>query len=272
VCSPRGATRIDGIRNILGVDVERYGAAAVQMLREQDASQAGLFGCFAARKMLESACVALLSHLDPARLLILREYQLKGDYDLKGRQPASIDWRSDVVAEKKLNWGESVGPDKFIRALLGGHLAEVAWIHAIDQLPTLPSVVSAESKWIQEIVGQFEQRSAELTEAAARQNGKREDSTAPAPTPITPSHGMLSAFRMNAQGIFSTLSKGVHLEFVIEPSAIFDHATILESVQSGFKLVTQLAFIFHLMDCTNANIDLSRAAALVLEIEHQVEI
>ncbi|MGB9107285.1 MAG: hypothetical protein WCC39_01225, partial [Telluria sp.] len=119
-----------------------------------------LYGCFAARKLLEAGCVAVLSRLDPARLLILREFQLRGRYALDERHPASIDWASDIISEKKAGWIEGISPDRFIRSLLGGHLAEVTWVPAIESLSKLSSqqVPLGDSAWINELLEQYEQR------------------------------------------------------------------------------------------------------------------
>jgi hypothetical protein len=218
-----------------------------------------LFGCFSARKLLEAGCIALLSHIDPPRLLILREFQLQGAYELGERHPASIDWKNDVVSEKKSVWKDSVSPEKFVRSLLGGHLGEIVWLDAIRKLESLPEGSSQQSTWVQEMVTEYVARLETQGVVAAEVNAYAETAT-------------LSSFRLNTKTLFSTLSKGVHLEFVIDQANVFDAPTILENMQRTVKILSQLAFVSHLMDCTSGPMPITDAAGLVLEIEDLVKV
>jgi hypothetical protein len=230
------------------------------MLSRNDEVAISLYGCFAARKMLEAGCTALLSAVDPLRLLVLREFQLKGRYELGERHPASIDWRADIISSKQPTWSEATAPDKFIRALLGGHVGEVAWSHAISQLSMIDPEIPTRSSWIEEITSQYEARCA----AAQRdENGELSD-------PSAPSLAILSSFRQGAQQLFSTLSKGVHLEFIVDQTALFDIPTVTETMKRAAKTITQLAFISHMIDCRSSNLDLAHATDLLVQIDRDV--
>lgn len=299
-CTPSSSARVDEIRKILGADIERYGDASVVLLSEGRASDAALYGCFAARKMLESSCVALLSHLDPARLLILREYQLRSKYDLAVRDPASIDWRKDVLSEEEPNWAKSVSSDKFVRGLLGGHLADVAWTHAIERLSVLPESIKNPARWVSELIEQFEDRKkkkqdemdqadkkkaatvpplketagdSEIKDGSAQSQSRSKPRVLLTPTiEEMVSRSMLTSFRSVAEGLFSTLSKGVHLEFVIEQAKLFDEQTVVFNIKKSIKFVTQLAFIFHMMDAVNTGITPEQANDFVSQIEEMVDV
>lgn len=254
-CSSGETSRLGVVRTILGTDIERYGDALLTMLASSDQASLGLYGCFAARRMLEAGCIGILSTIDPARLLVLREFQLRSDYALGERHPAAIDWRTDVVSERAAKWADGVAPDKFIRSLLGGHVAEIMWSHAIGRLENLDRGIASSSFWIEELTAQLADRRANLPQDANANAAEL---------------AVLASFRTVAQQTFSALSKGVHLEFIVEQSRLFDPATIVETIGRAIKTLAQISFVSNLMDCAHRNIDIARAAALVKEIEDRI--
>lgn len=268
--SPSGSSTLANVQNIIGRDIERYGVAVAAMLKPNaDPQLISLYGCFAARKLLELGCIAVLSRLDPARLLILREFQLKGKYQLDERHSAAIDWSADVISEKKPGWSDAVPSDKFVRSLLGGHMAEVTWISAIESLLTLPNTEPGEEEsiWINELITQYEARVAAATADEAGQNPPAQHQR----QPNTPELAVLSAFRTVAKQTFSTLSKGVHLEFVIDQATVFDTPTILQSMRMATKILTQIAFVSNLTDIAVSVVSLSDAIKMVKSIEKEME-
>ena len=264
-CTP-GTSRIGAIQSILGKDVLRYGqAVAGMMATTANEDTIRLYGCFAARKLLEAGCVSVLCRVDPGRLLILREFQLKGDYPLGERHSASIDWKADVVSDKKAVWTDTISPDKFIRSLLGGHLAEVTWVHAIQNLASLVDRIPnlSESRWINELVNQYEVRRS----ATPKRAGDAEADGSPVQAEL----GVLAGFRTTAQHSFSTLSKGVHLEFVVDQDALFDLVTVRQSMLRAIKILTQLAFTSHLIDSAFVTLNPTSAFDLAVSIEAEIE-
>ncbi len=261
LCGSQGdASRLGSVRSILGLEIERYGNEIVRMLAAGDETAISLYGCFATRKMLEAGCTALLSSIDPLRLLVLREFQVKGVYELGERHPASIDWRNDIVSGDGAQWNKAVPPDKFVRALLGGHVGEVAWTHAIALLPTLSPEVVARASWIEDLVSTFESRVANRAERETDAQGSAEAAAL----------GILSSLRQAAQQLFSALSKGVHLEFIVSQTALFDIPTVTETMRNATKTLAQLAFLSHLIDCRSGSMEMLAAADLVATIEGEM--
>lgn len=263
-CAPT-KTRIGSVQEILGKDIVRYGSAVSRMMDpEADLEAVSLYGCFAARKLLEAGCISVLGRLDPSRLLILREYQIKGRYALDERHAASIDWKADVISEKSATWVQAVAPDKFVRALLGGHLAEVTWVHAIENLATLSDLIPdlSTSMWINDLVDQYETRRAQKTGSEQKQDTG---------TASQAELGILATFRSLAQKSFSTLSKGVHLEFVVDQDAVLDVVTIRQSMAQAVKVLTQIAFASHLTDSAFSVLQVADAFKLVTAIEAEIE-
>ena len=276
-CPSPTPSRLSGIQEILGRDILNYGNAVERLLKpDASANEIALFGCFAARKLLEAGCVALLARFDPSRLLILREFQIKGKYALTSRHQASIDWSGDVVSEGRASWADTTSPSKFVRSLLGGHLAEVVWHEAISKFaqPEDPTLDTGGSAWLEELLTQHQ------TRAARRAQGKQKSQDArgtPGPTAQPePAHDsveaeLLASFRTNAQQNFSTLSKGVHLEFVVDQSAILDVPTVQATMRRTVKLLTQLAYISHFADCGYSALPIRDALPLVRQIEDEIE-
>lgn len=264
-CSP-GGTRIGAIQNILGKDIVRYGqAVAGMMASDAPENMISLYGCFAARKLMEAGCISVLSRLDPGRLLILREFQLKGGYPLGERHSASLDWKTDVVSEKKATWTDTISPDKFIRSLLGGHLAEVMWVHAVQNFATLADSIPniSTSRWINELVNQYETRRSAVPNGTEGHDDAESKGSAEL--------GVLASFRTAAQQSFSTLSKGVHLEFVVDQDALFDLVTVRQSMLLAVKTLAQLAFTSHLIDSAFTKLNPEVAFELVVAVETEIE-
>jgi hypothetical protein len=265
LCSHGAVSRIDVIWGILGKDIARYGRAVATMLRPgADGDQTRLYGCFAARKLLEAGCIGILGRIDPSRLLILREYQIRSDYAFGERHPAALDWRTDVVSAEKAKWSEGVAPSKFVRSLLGGHLGEVYWLDAIRSIGNVASQVNADAldraTWVVEILDHHDRAARE----AAAQAGAD-------PTAAVVELAVLNTIRTRTQQTFSKLSKGVHLEFVVDQDAIFDNETIKATMRDAVKVLTQIAFFSHLIDSAHSALDLTVALNLAASVEAGIE-
>ena len=262
-------TRVGSIQNILGTEIERYGSAVVAMFDSNaNADVISLYGCFAARKLLEAGCFALIARLDPARLLILREFQLRGRYALDERHSASLDWAVDVISEKKPGWNDAVSADKFLRSLLGGHMAEVTWAPAIERLANSASSGDLDrSVWVTEFLGQYDERR-NVAGGANVDAIRSENSTL---AHFQAELAVLATFRTVAKQTFSTLSKGVHLEFVVEQHTVFDVPTILASMRQALKVTSQMAFVSHFMESALSILNQERAIDLIETIERKVE-
>lgn len=147
-------------------------------------------------------------------------------------------------------------------------MAEVTWISAIESLLELPGDGdgSAEAKWIDELVEQYEARIAADAATAA----SKPASSVSVAQMHSSELAVLAAFRTGAKQAFSTLSKGVHLEFVIDQESVFDIPTILESMKLATKVVTQIAFVSHLSEIAISRIPAIDAMRLVNSIEKEV--
>ena len=153
---------------------------------------------------------ALLGRFDPFRILTLREVQ-QANRTADRRHAAAVQWTGDILAVKKVTepWSVEQKPDGMTRALLGDYYEHILWQQAFEQLlDRVPQ--SRGGEWMRKL---------------RRQKPE----------------GFIPEMRKRAAEIYSTLSKGVHHEFVISPERTLGQDTILVSMNETIELVANLA-------------------------------
>lgn len=269
LCAPlhdsRGALR-DGL-GVLQQTLAQQSQAVGSLLQEDQSDARRLFGAFAARKLLEAATAALLARLDPPRFLILYEYQRRQgtDYDLGKPHSAAFAWANEVVGTDTQNktgntlWQTEVNPKDFTRALLRGHLAEVCWPTAIQRVcrPDSDGVANnPESKWLDEIRARFESKCGHT----------------PDQTPSQAGWSVMCALRDRARGLYSELSKGVHVEFLVPDDIIFDAETVAQKLTESLKLCAQLGYLSNYIDTIATRLPAEEADAFLLLVEQSCDV
>jgi len=78
---------------------------------------------------------------------------------------------------------------------------------------------------------------------------------------------VLDVFRGRAQHCFSSLSKGVHLEFLVDETIVLDPVTVVQHMLDAVKLVSQLGYLSSHMDSVYTKIEPKKAAELLLNVE-----
>jgi hypothetical protein len=153
-----------------------------------------LFGPLLARGTLEVAATALLARYDPLRVLSIRKSQELSSYDPSSPNPIRFEWSSDVLGEKGKAWTDRVTAKDLQRSFLCNHVHDLIWEQAFQNL--LDSVdIHRGGTWI---------RTLRRIEPAA----------------------FTSYMRTEASRLYSELSKGIHIEFVIPVQYQFDKATM----------------------------------------------
>ena len=170
-----------------------------------------LFGPFLGRSLLEVALTAILGRLDPFRVLILREMQMRPDYAPEKRSLVSIQWLGDIHAEKKVEdlWRSDRHVKDMTRALLGDYYEQLFWRKAFQSL----------------IDGVPENRGGEWMRELRR----------------IPPDSFVPRMRQTTASIYSACSKGVHHEFVIPAAHYYDAATLASQLNDGLEVVATLA-------------------------------
>jgi len=268
--------RLNDVLSILGNVITRYGAKSLSVIKGGSDEDKVTYGCFIARKLLESASSAILARMDPSRFLILQEYQQRAGagYKAHERHPASIAWSGDIIPDKASNavWSTESTPDKFVRALLGGHLAEVAWPKAIERF-ALDQSEKPRGLWFEELSSIYEAKS-QQADAKPTDEPRVEEGASPLARPnpsatssVSVGALVLGVLRARTQDNYSALSKGVHLEFVVDETVVLDPATVVEHMLTAVKIVALLGYLSNYMDSVFTCIDRQIAAELLLNVE-----
>ncbi|WNG43292.1 hypothetical protein F0U60_03675 [Archangium minus] len=181
-------------------------------LGEQEARRISLLGPFLGRSLLELSATALIGRLDPLRVLVIRQVQAQAKYDTAIPWKASMRWQGDVLAKKVSNlWGEELEYEKVTKALFGDYYDHLIWRPAIQRM-----------------LGSAKGGGAWLAELAA-----------------IDAEAFISRKRDEIGRLYSSLSKGIHHEFVMPPGALYDRNTVVDLVLRTVHMVADLGLISH---------------------------
>lgn len=190
---------------------------------------------FLARKFLELSLTGLLARLDPIRVIAARKNQNDASFLIDQSNPSSISWTGDLLPKPKLptsnNWASeniAKGPE---RSLLGWHFGEVAITPGLQYLADLNNT---DSIWLRELASQD--------------------------NPFNWIKGRL-------KNLYSTLSKGVHFEYLLDDHIDFDNDSIQQHMNDCFKMVFLLAAATHVSPLFSRSIPIANAIEALTNFE-----
>lgn len=238
--------RVHEMLNCMGGVVKKYGEELINNFKSASSEQKTMYGSYLARKFLEASYTSMLMKVDPIRFLVLHTRQNNGNYDLGIRHESSISWSVDFVPSKSVNTETEVSPDKFGRALLGGHLAEEVFFRAIEAVDS--AYANGKPEFVERVIRPWYDDYGNLR--------KRSD--------------ILAIYRQRSQSLFSSLSKGVHLEFVIDEGVKLDDLLVDEKSEEAFILVASVGFILSFSDVVVPAITKDQAEILLQNVFDKV--
>jgi len=189
-------------------------------------SDISIFGAYCGRSILETACTILIGRITPYRLLLLKRYQEHESYSLGIPHKASIQWQGDVISKAAPSeplW-KRIDDNSLTTPLLSKYMAEIFWIPAFEQF--LDDFEDEESIYLNSL----------------RQR------------PLEPEK-IIDYFRSEAKTLYSSLSKGIHQEFVTSIDTVYDVQTLKNLLRETLDLVTKMALISHYIPTVNTKID-----------------
>ena len=193
---------------------------------------------FLARKFLELALTSLLARLDPLRVISARKNQKDESFILGRQNSSSVCWTGDVLPNKKMAAGTawcSSNLDKGLeRSLLGWHLGEVAIEPSLNWLAELQT---APSDWLRKLSAQDD--------------------------PFQWIKGQLAR-------VYSSLSKGVHAEYLLDDSTAFDQLSVQQYMHDCYMLILLLATASHSSPLFSRSLPTTDALIAFHQIEHQL--
>ena len=202
-------------------------------LPSEDEETITMHGPFYARTLLENVCIALIGRLDPFHLLFIQNVQKHGELNLGRQSSASIRWSGDVIDKKAAPdnlWKVEKDFNNIERGLFGGYYGEIFWRSAFENILDF-QVASDERDFL------LEYRDIEPEKFTAR-------------------------VRDEALSLYSALSKGIHVEFVIKMDTIYDKKTVLHLVKRTLALCSILALVSHAIGSAIFPMDLEQATQL----------
>ena len=183
-----------------------------------------IFGAYCGRSILETATTILIGRITPFRLLLLKRFQEQESYSLGMQHKASIQWKGDVIAPKKSpnNLWEKVDDNSLTMPLLSDYMAKIYWIPAFEKF--LDDFQGDESVYLNALRG-------------------------------VPPEKIVEHFKSEADNLYSSLSKGIHQEFVAPTERVYDSGTIKGLLADTLALVAKMALISHYIPTVSITAD-----------------
>jgi hypothetical protein len=229
---------------LLDSTIENFSNRCFTFLEESSNEDIATLGAYCGRTLLEASCIALIGRVTPYRLLLLKRYQEQPNYDLGIRHKISIEWKGDVLpksqVEKEKLWTEKEISNKDSTSpLLSDYMWHIHW------MPAFKSLLDDTEDDNYETLIQLKN---------------------------IPIEGICQNLRREAEEVYSSLSKGIHQEFIIPHHVAYDSSTVMDLLQRTIKLITKLALISHYIPTAIASIDKSQMLSYLAEIEEKLSV
>lgn len=172
---------------------------------------------FYARNILETTATALLARIDPFRVIITYKVQNDSSYAIDARSGVAIDWRKDIINETKpvsKLWDFQNKLPDFDRALFSKHRGEIMWKPAFLRFSDYFASQPFSSDWIEEMLQDDETQFFEKSKSMA-------------------------------QRFFSSFSKGIHSESLVNDDLIQDKFTLKTLSRDLLKWCCMQGLISH---------------------------
>ncbi len=214
----------------------------LEWLAEQGDERVMVFGPFVGRSLLELSFTTIISRLDPFRVLYLREMQRQASFDIGVRRAASIQWQGDVLAREvpaSNLWDHNRQFEKISRALLADYYGHIFWRTAFVQtLDTFEGDSGGE--WLNELRNMEPER-------------------------------FIERMRAESTKLYSSLSKGIHPEFVIPPANLYDRATVASLLSDALRISSHMCLVSHQIAHCPGALDSSDILASYVSLQ-QIEV
>ena len=236
VSSSLDSSDLAGLFVRLRIDVEEIDS----ILRGDPPMQDELFVSatfpFLIRKYLELCGTCLLARIDPLRVLAARKNQEHESFTPGKANPQSITWSGDIVPRRPpVNstdpWDSKQLENGVERSLLGWHVGDLA---LTPGLRWVVDETSADSSWLKDL--------------RSKDDG-------------------VAWIKGQIGNLYSTLSKGVHSEYLTDVRNEFDRLSIDQHLRDAYKLTTLLAVASHASPLFSRSMGRKNALDVLLAVE-----
>lgn len=224
----------------LGFTIAFFGDKAASYIGGNIKDDLTELGPFCGRRLLESGCTVFLGRIDPFRLLLVKRFQSQPNYNIGVRGKLSVQWSGDILAQKVSQelWGQNVESKDVSRALFSQYSHQIYWENAFvrmqDELKTYNSI------WLNELLC------------------------------IQP-EGITNHFRTEGDKLFSSLSKGVHTEFVVSSAVVYDTATVTTLLENTISYLSKVAMVANYIPTSLVKLPGKQLIKHILQIERELK-
>lgn len=236
----REVSEINDILIRLGDTITKFSNKLIQLNYEDENDRMNI--PFYARSIMEASCTSLVARIDPFRILVIYKVQSSSEYDITKKSNAALQWTGDVIAagRPKANlWNPDNKLDDYDRALLSNYNGELFWkpgfIKAIDYIESQRT----SSNWLNRFKGMDENQFFERT-------------------------------KTEASKLYSSFSKGIHYEFLVNVDSIFDATTVQSLVSRMLELFAELSMVSHFIESMSGKLEYQLCVGNFIEVEEMI--
>ena len=190
-----------------------------------------VLGPYFARNILETTCSILIGRIDPYRLIYVQKVQSL-EFSINSKSKSAISWAGDVFGKDKNSknklWDSEKEYNSDGRAMLSLQYGEIYWNPAYKKLIDDTDY---------------------LTDASLENYRMRIESP----------ENFIKYLRSECSSLYSSLSKGVHSELVMDSAIIYDKSTVIDLIYRTFKMCSTLGMVSHYIDLSICTIDKNTA-------------
>ena len=227
------------ILELLASTIDDVSRRCFEFLQQNESDDITTLGAYCGRTLLEASCIALVGRITPYRLLLLKRYQEQPSYDLGIRHKISIEWKGDILPKSNITkdqlWNK-IDDKAFTSPLLSDYMWDIYWIPAFKRL--LDDTENENHAYLSDLAK-------------------------------IPPDGICQNIRKEAEELYSSLSKGIHQEFIIPHGVAYDAITVQNLLQRTVVLITRLALISHYIPTASASIDKVKLLQYLANIEQR---
>lgn len=220
-CVSDSDSDIDSILTHLNSSIHKV-TRELYMLKDKDDSFISLYGPYLGRSLMELSVTAILARVDPLRVLIVRGNQTQPKFDISKPHKSSIRWQGDVMTDAVDLWNDKSLSNP-TRALFGGYQIELVFVKSVESLFDQAT---------EDVIGD---RYSELTSLEPK--------------------ALIEKIKSRYISLYSTLSKGIHHEFVIPIESTLDRDTVLTELSDVIYYSSTLGLLTSFITHAYGNIN-----------------
>ena len=213
---------LSNILLLLDSKIETFSNKCFYFLNQDASDDITTLGAYCGRTLLEASCIALIGRISPYRLLLLQRYQNQSDYEIGIRHNMSIAWTGDILPKEDIRdnqFFQKIADKSFTDPILSKYMWDIYWMPALN---SLSDIGDDSSNLLNELTG---------------------------------AEGVQQRIDGEVKLLYSSLSKGIHHEFIVPHSITQDSNTVKDLLRRTISLVTKLALMSHYIPTAIASIN-----------------